>query len=296
MSIPYSVYTPDATLYASYSQNLVYDIQKALFALNSTVAAFTNGLLTQDVYTNRPSAGTSGRIYYATDLAMFFYDNGTNWVNMATMGLITVSRYANAAGNHTFQSNCIVVHAIGIGAGGSGSGAAATDGTHHSIGGGGGGGGISEGWFLNPRTTPAYNVPAQTAGTSGAAGSTGGNTTFGTWVTANGGLGGSIVNAIPNTATNGTQPVDGGTATWTGGIIGVPRKGSPGQPGLALINTCIGGNGGHSYGGGGVGVLQATGGAGSYGGGGGGAANTTSQAARTGGAGASGVLIVEEFG
>jgi hypothetical protein len=52
-------------------------------------------LLQADVIANRPAAGTVGRIFYATDQGIFYYDNGTAWVEF--LRAETVSRLAYLA-------------------------------------------------------------------------------------------------------------------------------------------------------------------------------------------------------
>jgi len=52
-------------------------------------------LLQADVVANRPAAGTVGRIFYATDQGIFYYDNGTAWVEY--LRAETASRLASLA-------------------------------------------------------------------------------------------------------------------------------------------------------------------------------------------------------
>ena len=299
MSIPTSVYVPDATLYASYSSNLVLDIQKAIYALNGQIAPVVNGLFLQDIYANRPAPGTAGRFYFATDTVTLYYDNGSAWKQIS-FGLIKQTVYAAAAsGTFTRDTRTIIARVRAVGAGGAGGGATATDASHFCVGTGAGAGGSCEGWFL-PGATESYTVGTGGTGVSGGTGNNGTATTFGTWLTCNGGSGGTVIQ-LATANSNITTYAAGGTVTTSGGTF-VTRSGESGQWG---INTTaayfLAGSGANTlYGVGGRTAVSATGNgpaASGNGAGGGGAANGVSQGAnKTGGNGTDGLIIVEEFG
>lgn len=312
MSIPFSVYAPDPTLYSSYNQNLVYDIQKSLFALNSTVATFTNSLITQDLIANRPAPGQSGRIFYATDKHLFSYDNGSAWLPIASQGLFNVQIFSTAgAGVYTPTTGTLIIKVRAFGGGGGGGGAVITSSSTVAVGAGGGGGGYGECYIINPNSI-SYTVGSGGAGNAGGIGSAGSNTYFGS--------AGSILNCVPGSGgnmgaqTNGSMLVvagsSGGTGYYgSGGIAGFGTAGPGGGVGKILVGGGINffetGYGGNSIiSAGGLSICNigtvssgSDGNPGTFGAGGGGAYNNYSQAtARKGGNGGAGLIIVEEFG
>jgi len=152
----------------------------------------------------------------------------------------------------TVPSNCFLVNAFLVGGGGGGG-----TGNGTTSGGGGGGGGRVR-YVMGISVTPGGTV-TYTVGSSGAAGVTGGTTTFGSTTVAGGdrgisGTGGASSSLILSTTTNYT----GGTASGTGG--GGAGSGSNG------IGGASGGFGGNGY------IFNGT----SYGGGGGGGGPTFS--------------------
>lgn len=152
----------------------------------------------------------------------------------------------------TVPSNCFLVNAFLVGGGGGGG-----TGNGTTSGGGGGGGGRVR-YVMGISVTPGGTV-TYTVGSSGAAGVTGGTTTFGSTTVAGGdrgisGTGGASSSLILSTTTART----GGTASGTGG--GGAGSGSNG------IGGASGGFGGNGY------IFNGT----SYGGGGGGGGPTFS--------------------
>jgi hypothetical protein len=169
--------------------------------------------------------------------------------------------------------------------GGAGGGAAAA-------GAGGQGGGYAESLVDAASLSASTTVTVGSGGTgvSAGTGNTGGTSSFGSLVSATGGVGGQATAASANV---GFQESGDSAQTLVGNI---QVEGGGGVPGGRLGGTDnVGGTGGPSFlGTGGRGrVGSNTGSAGhEYGGGGGGSANSGTQSARVGGAGAPGIVIV----
>jgi hypothetical protein len=194
----------------------------------------------------------------------------------------------------------IRIRAVG-GGGGGGSAATASTG-NHSAGGGGGGGGYAEKFVqaVSLATSETVTVGAGGSGGSGGGGvgSAGGSSWLGSFISANGGLGGQTFGNVALMV--GALGGAGGTAP-TGDF---KASGGPGGIGHGYATLAHGGHGGSSiFGGGGAGMYDGAGGAINignpgivYGGGGGGAAvNAGSAAGASGGAGAPGVVLVEVY-
>lgn len=212
-----------------------------------------------------------------------------------------VTVYTSGSGTFTKKANTVVARVRAVGGGGAGGGASLTSGSQVSFGEGGGAGGYAEVWIV-PGATESYSVGAGGSGVSGSTGNSGGNTTFGSWLTCNGGGGGAVSLGL-TTQVFGVAGITGGTASGSGGT-GIFNRGADGIPGFYLGSGIGISTGGAQtvYGGGGsqvVGTLSSAGQsapASNYGAGGGGAVNYSSQTAKAGGNGAGGVLIIEEFG
>jgi hypothetical protein len=188
-----------------------------------------------------------------------------------------------------------------VGGGGGGGGANTTSSSQASVAGGGGGAAYAESFITNiAGLSSTETVTVAAGGTAGAAaggnGGAGGNSSFGSLVTANGGLGGqgSAASGAPAISTRPGNPM----STATGDLV-VP--GSAGFAGFATAATGARSAGGHTLLGHGgspdytTGGLDGSVGTG-YGSGGSGGVNTQNQAtARAGGAGAPGIVIVECF-
>lgn len=200
------------------------------------------------------------------------------------------------------ETNTIVIRGV---AGGGGGGGCTSVAAACSAGGGGGAGGYAEKTFtVTPNTAYAYTCGALGAGSSGALGGTGGNSTFvvgATTVTANGGVGAPVATAA---TTLKAYPGGAGGAVSTNGDVN--GGGQPGEQGVVLIVNAgtteiqVSGDGGSTiFGGGGVGLN--TSGAGAVGnnatgfGAGGGGAVTGAAQARAGGNGTAGCWIVDEY-
>lgn len=195
------------------------------------------------------------------------------------------------------------LHVICVGGGGGGSGCTAGAGVSLSRP-GGSGGNYSESWIDAATVGASVTVTVGAGGAGGLAangtGGDGGESSFGTLVTAPGGLGGGALTA-PTTGpriTNGAAPAGPGTGQ-------IRLQGEAGGPGTQFATGFgTGGQGGSSgggYGGGDVGGIMnnntgAAGNAGEVHGGGGGGASANNGGAFAGGAGARGIVIVEAWG
>lgn len=188
----------------------------------------------------------------------------------------------------------VAVRVRAVGAGGGGAGTPVVAVGQCSMGGGGSGGLYAESWLLASALPASLNVvvPGTTTQAAGAPGNGGGFASFGGFVVATGGSGGTM-------APSGVAVtlVSGGTGFVAGFVGQINIVGSSGSPGIRLsASSALGGNGGSSVlGGGGLGAgtSVATGGY-NFGGGGGGQAAGPG-AATAGGAGAQGVVLLEYF-
>lgn len=186
-----------------------------------------------------------------------------------------------------------------VGGGGGGGGAPTTAAGQYSAGRSGGGGAYSESLFDADSLPSSVSITigaAGTGGTSGGAGANGGQTSFGTYVTAPGGNGGIATGPSSGDVQTGVSP----SATGTGDIVlpgaasgtvllgpvanrgwSPPAGDSPFGRGHQGVRTTSGTNGGDGSG---------------YGSGGSGGANSVSQGtARNGGNGTAGLLVIEEY-
>lgn len=232
---------------------------------------------------------------------------------------ISAVDYQAFTGNGTWTkpSNVQTNSTVLVEAWGAGGGGGALTGSSNGAGvGGGGGGAYVRREFLASSLGATETVTIGTAG-SGATGSAGGNTTFGSWLTAyGGGGGGTYAGAGVNSSgaggggalsvgSNGTQnddtqggvggePGGGATASATAGDGSSGwGGGGGGAAGPAAGAGRAGGSAGYGGGGGGGGGDNAAGGTGGsslYGGGGGGGGGTSSTAgtSKFGGAGGAG--------
>lgn len=194
-----------------------------------------------------------------------------------------------------------------IGAGGGGGGSVATAAATVSCGSGGGGGG-SVSALLDFRTLPstvAVTIGSGGSGVTGANGTAGGTSAFGTFLSASGGAGGGATAAVGGGAYSPSGGAGGGVTV--SGITGSPirREGGAGGGSLSISGTApfgIVGSGGDSHGLGATEIIvngnrtASSVGSDSYGNGGGGSVNGNSAAARAGASGANGVCYVEVYG
>jgi hypothetical protein len=257
------------------------------------------------VGTTPPPTPTDGQLWYYSDaingggnLYIRYNDgNSTAWVPATTAGQNTnavvgrkVTKFLTS-GTFTPDPKCLFGHVVGTaggGAGGSLTGVAATA----NSGGGGASGNIVTSYFTRAQVSPsvAVTVGAGGLGNLGTTGSSGGDTIFGSLLTAKGGGGGS-------------SSIYGGVANSTGNVGDVVVYGSPGgmgcQGGNAYIVAVAGSGGGPGGGNGGVaggpGGVSGAGGIANSGGGGGGTASNGSGGPYGGASGGSGSLYVVEY-
>lgn len=186
------------------------------------------------------------------------------------------------------------------GDGGAGGGAQTTNASQVSFGSGGSAGGHSFSRLDAASVTDSVTVTVGQGGVgvAGAGGGAGTGSSFGAYVTANGGTGGNIRNAFSTAALTGIAS-PAATAAGVGQVAstGAPGDGSTGWGSATNPFSRAGSGGDAALGGGGAGPVANNDGvaAGTYGGGGSGAANSISQAQRAGGNGGPGVVIVTTY-
>jgi hypothetical protein len=220
---------------------------------------------------------------------------------------VTVKAIAGTT-THVFNAAMQRVEVEALGGGGGGGGCPTTTATTMNAGGGGGAGGHAKRWMARSAFTGAELssgiqcvVGAAGAGVSGAAGTNGGNTTFGTtpYLTANGGVGGSTDTS--STASSGGTGGLGGSPSG-GDVNGVGASGHTGASTAGGNPFAKGGHGASSlFGGGGRGLIGGSGSSGAgqpatgNGAGGSGARAGFSSAVQIGGAGSPGLIVIVEY-
>ncbi|WP_431613614.1 glycine-rich domain-containing protein [Enterobacter roggenkampii] len=237
---------------------------------------------------------------------------GTNTTQAASTGFVGAAISAvsgrmlgaplifTSSGSYTPSAGAKAIIVQVVGGGGGGGGTPATSSTQNSVGGGGGGGAIAVSYIPVSSLTLPVSIAVGTAGSGvvGAAGVKGGDTSFGSYLTAGGGSGGLLGTAATSGSPYVLQCAAGGVAT--GGNI-YNSGGCPGgQATYITISAGISGFGGSSPlgGGGGVGGSTASGG---YtngkgpGGGGAGSAAGSSASAQMGGSGVGGIVMIWEL-
>lgn len=187
------------------------------------------------------------------------------------------------------------------GSGGGGGGAPSTSTGEASAGAGGGGGGYSKALIsaASLASTVSVTVPVGGTGGVGGAGTSGSTASFGSHVTAGGGIGGSWI-AAGSTATTVSGGAGGSAGTVATGTELIRSKGGAAQSAIRQSATAIvSGAGGNSPNGGAGGSgsnSSSSGDTGSApGGGGGGAINLASQSSRNGGDGGTGRVSVWNY-
>lgn len=255
----------------------------------------------------------------AANAAGILTNNGSGTLTWATVtGTSQSQEYTTGSGNFSVPAGVSLVYVTGVGAGGAGGGTLSSA-TTGAGGGGAGEHGIAIPVIVTPSSTVAYAVGAKGTGTSGGAGSAGGDTTFGS-LTFKGGSGGTGANSRASGAGGGTG---GGASTssavgpkgtleavcsFGGGAGGAGGSGTGGNGLAGAASTFAGGLAGsaassQSGGGGGASTPWGQGGtggnggangnnaaAGGYGAGGGGSGGKTT--ALTGGDGIGGYLLI----
>lgn len=257
---------------------------------------FTPATLTgTETLTNKTiTSGTYNGVNLTTGGSASQYLNGTGSYSTVTAGFSAVATQVfTSSGTYTPTSGMkyCIIRAIGGGGGGGGSTAVAG----HA---GSGGAAGAECWEVASAATigasQVVTIPAAAAGGNASDGATGGTVTVGALVSATGGLGGKVGNALATAFLGGAgQAATGGDFNGTGAPGGMSISNAT----TALAYTGYGGS--TSLGGGGkssAGVLSSPGAAGVDGTGGGGAGGMAVTAlATTGGAGGKGIVIITEF-
>lgn len=200
-----------------------------------------------------------------------------------------------SSGTWTKPSGCKRVRVRVVGGGGGGGGATAAA-SQCCAGSGGGSGGFGKGIY-DVTSTSSLSVTVGAGGAGGVAangtGGSGGTTSFGALLSANGGVGGSgMTSGTAEAYTTAAVPA----AAGSGGVVNA--GGNSGMPShRASATIFMSGRGAPSYlGGGGRGTnFAAAGTAGGAPGAGGAGAASNSATGFAGGAGAAGIVIVEEF-
>lgn len=209
----------------------------------------------------------------------------------------------SSSGTYTKTAGAVKGRALVQGAGGAGGGSAANSGSNISAGGGGDAGSYGETGLIDLTgvTTVPVTVGAGGTGSSAAAGTNGGSSSFGSYIVAPGGLGASAGSTVAGTAFFGNGHAATSPCTGTNVIVNIPGGG--GYEGEVVSSNRSGvraGSGGDSVLGKG-GSAQVAGytpfsGSG-YGSGGAGSAGaaTFSTAAGAGANGANGIVIFLEY-
>ena len=222
------------------------------------------------------------------------YDNSSGTISLEENPTTTITAPTRQefyeSGTWTRPSGCTKIKVTVVGGGGAGGSTNIVGETVYNGGGGGGGGTVIE--YIDVSATSSVSVTVGTGGTGNTSGSgnAGGNTSFGTFCTANGGSGGGV-----------SGGASGGSGT--GSVNAVILDGGPGDHGPVTTLSASQGSGfggGSTLGFGGQRIQPGTISAGNlgikYGGGGSGAARSSgSGGGSKGGAGANGICIVEEY-
>lgn len=237
-----------------------------------------------------------GDALHYNDLTGWVYLPSTNTIQVPGRLLSTTVLVSGTTFTTGHFTNTVRVHMVGGGGGGGGCTSVAAD---AAAAGGGGAGGYCERLIAtSPDTALTYAIGAAGAGASGALGGNGGDTTItvnGVLLTAKGGTGAVVGNAV---STLSAYAGGAGGVTGTNGDVNAP--GQPGQPGVTLlvatpiVSSGSGGSG--PYGEGGVGLVAVgNGNAGTGNGSGGGGAATGAATVRTGGSGTVGLIQIDEY-
>lgn len=238
---------------------------------------------------------------FATNIPATAVWDGTNWLvapEYPSGRLLNVQTFF-ASGTYTPTPGTTRIHVKGIGAGAGGGGAIATGAATVSVGSGGGAGGYGETLLTSGfLPTVAVVIGATGIGVLGAAGTSGGASTFGAFLTVNGGTGGGVSAAAASTFASGSA---GGTST-VGNILNVTGSSSPSVLAASSLTLMLGGEGVASVFGGCPTTSVASTGNGNFGSnatalgaGGSGAVNGFSQTTRSGGNGGGAAFFVYEY-
>jgi hypothetical protein len=185
-----------------------------------------------------------------------------------------------------------------VAAGGAGAGSAASGSSSCTACSGGGAGSYVEAWFLVSALGASVSVGIGGGATGGpGSGNTGGTTTFGSFLSLPGGIGGGA-QAYGLTVTNySAQGTGGGAPTVSGALYSRQQHGQSGACGIVFSGNCMPGQGGVSpLGAGGPNIASGAGIAASgYGAGGGGAGVPANTGPFNGGNGSPGYVEITEY-
>ncbi len=280
---------------------LVGSSPKALDTLNELAAALGNDPNFATTVTNS-LAGKMDKSANGSDIenvSVFLQNLGLiGGLSSTTTGRLIGVRVITSSGTYTPTAGTNAIAVMAVGGGGAGGGTAATTASTSAAAGGGGAGAQVSSLLTTGFSGVTVTIGAGGTAVVGGAGNNGGNTLFGSLITANGGLGGKLCAA--QTPPLYSSPGKGGTGT--GGTI-YNKNGDTGAVGMVFnAVTAVSGKGASSvYGCGGSpqGISSqafvygdaATG----YGSGGSGGVSGGGGASSSGGAGSPGVIIVMEY-
>lgn len=299
------------------TDNLVFNIQTQMrikftyILLLFSSIAFSQISISSSQVSTINNAG-QGDLYLTTDTNQLFIgrSNGAIYLigNESTPSAVTIFTatgvYTPAAGVKWITVEC-------VGGGGAGGTTPITSNTRCAASGGGGGGAYRKVLITKAQLVGApFVVTIGTGGTvnlANGAGGNGGITSFGSFVSCGGGVGGAATTAVANAAVS--TGGNGGTSTFAGCLSINFLNGGNGETGYsttaATTRFIKGGTGGNSFFGfGGLAnvVIATSGGASTftlpiqYGGGGAGmSVSSGSTTIKVGQAGAAGVVIITEF-
>lgn len=204
------------------------------------------------------------------------------------------------SGTFTTPNNVSKLIVFAVGGGGGGAGAPNTS-SIARVSGSGGGGGFAIHEIATPDADYAYACGAAGTGSgSGSNGGDGGDTTFGTIITAEGGTGGTLTTS--SVASMFVPSSEGGSVSTGGNILAKKGEASDGSTKISATVRQAGKGGGSPFGSGGIpnpansSASSSAGKAASgYGAGGGGGVSSTTTAV-AGGAGTAGLIIVASIG
>ena len=297
------VYTPVSSTYpTAYVSGEVYTF-KANFTNTGAATINIRSLGAKNIF-QKSGAGvvalTGGEIR-SGDIVIICYDGTQFQIISSSAGssLRVSSQVFTANGTYTPTTGMVYCIVEMVGGGGGGGGCPSTSAAQCACAGGGGSGAYAKSLLSATDIGVSKAVVVGGGGGGGGAGAytgaSGGDTSLGALMAANGGVGGTAGNAI--NYSSGTLGGTGGSAS-TGNIVAF--NGQDGGCGI----TAVGGGGYMALGGSGSGTPLGTGGVGAfkmgadgigYGSGGAGAGALASSAALAGGNGAGGCVLITEF-
>lgn len=222
-------------------------------AANSTAVCSSGAscALTSSISTSTFNSATAANKVLVTgsngsiDGNFFANTNFSGTAQIAGIPFLSISKniyFASTTQSFVTPTGVTYVYAQCVGGGGAGGG---TGSGADSVGGGGGGGAyVAELVNLTGISSTLITIGAGGTGVSAGSGNAGGNTTFGSFITANGGLGGSSGNGAATVTVAGGS---GGTASYTAiastsvfsvagtsggyGFVAIPTAGNMGKQG-----------------------------------------------------------------